>query len=233
MEHHSPRKYRGPETWAKAREAYLAGETGPMVAKRFDLGLGNLRKRASAEGWTRRRFAVTTDAAGKRTMKAVPRPAPEGLVPASAPAPAAGPLEPVSPEDAVAAAASLAASLIAAGRSAEALTTLKAAEALARLTGAREPAGQPWKTVWTPPENMKSEAVMNKLATEISERGWEHLERRVQEVLGRRPRTCRPPCPATPSAGAPGTWAPPSRPRTSNTAAPTAGTATTGPTRAC
>src|SRR5690606_16272124 len=61
MEHHRLRKYRGPETWARAREAYVAGESAPSVARRFDVGLSNLRRRAMAEGWTRSRIAEQLD----------------------------------------------------------------------------------------------------------------------------------------------------------------------------
>lgn len=61
MDHHRLRKYRGPETWAQVREAYVAGESAPSVARRFDVGLSNLRRRAMAEGWTRSRIAEQLD----------------------------------------------------------------------------------------------------------------------------------------------------------------------------
>jgi hypothetical protein len=51
------RKYRGPETWARVRERYLAGEPAPALAIEFDVGLGNLRRRAAEEGWTRQHHA--------------------------------------------------------------------------------------------------------------------------------------------------------------------------------
>tara|TARA_R110000787_G_scaffold123227_1_gene234178 strand:+ start:951 stop:1184 length:234 start_codon:yes stop_codon:yes gene_type:complete len=57
MDHHRLRKYRGPETWARVKAAYVAGEPAPSVARRFDVGLSNLRRRAMAEGWTRNRIA--------------------------------------------------------------------------------------------------------------------------------------------------------------------------------
>lgn len=57
MEHHRLRKYRGPETWARVRAAYIAGEPAPSVARRFDVGLSNPRRRARLEGWTRNRVA--------------------------------------------------------------------------------------------------------------------------------------------------------------------------------
>jgi hypothetical protein len=46
-------RIRSDETWAKARDAYLAGETAEEVAFRFDLTLGSLRHRARQEGWRR------------------------------------------------------------------------------------------------------------------------------------------------------------------------------------
>ncbi|MCS6622846.1 hypothetical protein N0B44_07990 [Roseibacterium beibuensis] len=61
MEHYRLRKYRGPETWAQVRKAYVAGESAPSVARRFDVGLSNLRRRAMAEGWTRSRIAEQLD----------------------------------------------------------------------------------------------------------------------------------------------------------------------------
>lgn len=61
MEHFRLRKYRGPKVWARVREAYESGETGPSCAKRFDVGLANLRKKAMREGWTRRHQAERAD----------------------------------------------------------------------------------------------------------------------------------------------------------------------------
>lgn len=46
-------RIRSDETWARARDAYLAGETAEEVAFRFDLTLGSLRHRARQEGWRR------------------------------------------------------------------------------------------------------------------------------------------------------------------------------------
>ena len=47
-------KQRSPAVWARVRQAYLAGEPGASVARRFDVGVGNLRFRANAKGWTRK-----------------------------------------------------------------------------------------------------------------------------------------------------------------------------------
>ncbi|KPF73764.1 hypothetical protein IP78_14630 [Brevundimonas sp. AAP58] len=46
-------RIRSDETWARARDAYLAGETAEEVAFRFDLSMGTLRERARKEGWRR------------------------------------------------------------------------------------------------------------------------------------------------------------------------------------
>jgi hypothetical protein len=46
-------RIRSDETWARARDAYLAGETAEEVAFRFDLTLGSLRHRARIENWRR------------------------------------------------------------------------------------------------------------------------------------------------------------------------------------
>lgn len=53
-------KQRSPAVWARVREAYLAGEPAASVARRFDVGLGNLRYRANAEGWTRKKRRSTS-----------------------------------------------------------------------------------------------------------------------------------------------------------------------------
>ena len=61
MEHHRLRKYRGPETWARVRQAYIAGESAPSLVRRFDVGYANLRRRARLEGWTRKIIAAQID----------------------------------------------------------------------------------------------------------------------------------------------------------------------------
>jgi hypothetical protein len=61
MEHHRLRKYRGPKTWARVRAAYVAGEPAPSVARRFNVGLASLRRRALKEGWTRSRCGGGAD----------------------------------------------------------------------------------------------------------------------------------------------------------------------------
>lgn len=61
MEHYRLCKHRGPEVWARVRLAYEAGESGPSVARRLDVGLANLRKKARKEGWSRRDQARRLD----------------------------------------------------------------------------------------------------------------------------------------------------------------------------
>jgi hypothetical protein len=131
MEHHALRKYRGPEIWARVRTAYLAGESAPSVARRFDVGLGNLRKRASAEGWTRSHAARHGDLKPDR--------APTGPAASAPEAPAAEtPEYPVMTHEALKRAAERAAWLIAEGRGAEAMVLVRAAEALSNLVDAKD-----------------------------------------------------------------------------------------------
>ncbi len=47
-------RIRSPETWAQAREDYLAGLDAEAVCSRHDLGLSAFRRRARREGWRRR-----------------------------------------------------------------------------------------------------------------------------------------------------------------------------------
>lgn len=129
MEHYRLRKYRGPETWAQVRKAYVAGESAPSVARRFDVGLANLRRRAMAEGWTRKRIAERLDLRALRGGADDPPPALMALAELEA--------MPEPPRiDAYAAlskAVRRAAWLVSQGQAAEATALLRAAEALDRL----------------------------------------------------------------------------------------------------
>lgn len=129
MDHYRLRKYRGPETWAQVRKAYVAGESAPSVARRFDVGLSNLRRRAMAEGWTRARIAERLDLRPLRGGAGDPPPALLALAELEAlpetPRIAAG--------AAIAKAVQRAAWLISQGHSAEAGALLRAAEALDRM----------------------------------------------------------------------------------------------------
>ncbi|QTC90163.1 hypothetical protein [Brevundimonas goettingensis] len=148
-------KQRSPKVWAAAKAAYLAGETAASVARRFDVGYGNLRYRAHAEGWTRKAaMAATAEADAEEAMRVEGRVG-ERADPAPPPAPvAAAPLpadpfadfdlrcpvpEKATPGEALEAAVRRAGRRLAQGQAREALDLLKAAEALASLTGSRLP----------------------------------------------------------------------------------------------
>ena len=134
MEHYRLRKYRGPETWAQVRKAYVAGESAPSVARRFDVGLSNLRRRAMDEGWTRKRIAEHLDLRPLRGGADDPSPALKALADMDA-----LPETPwVDPREALSKAVRRAAWLVSQGQSAEAAALLRAAEALERLAWAAE-----------------------------------------------------------------------------------------------
>ena len=118
-------KQRSQAVWAKVREAYLAGEPAASVARRVDVGVGNLRFRANAEGWTRKAVmaAAETEEAAEELRLA-------GRAAAVLPAVEA-PID-IDPDEASAAGIRHAAALIAAGRGAEALSLLKAVQGLAQ-----------------------------------------------------------------------------------------------------
>lgn len=128
MEHHRLRKYRGAETWVRVRAAYVAGESAPSVARRFDVGLSNLRRRAMAEGWTRNRIAERLDLKPLRGGADDPSPA------LAAPSLTSDMAEPpyVDPEVAVERALRRAAWLLSQGQAAEAAALMRAAETLER-----------------------------------------------------------------------------------------------------
>lgn len=126
MEHHRLRKYRGPETWARVRQAYLAGESAPSVARRFDVGLANLRRRAMAEGWTRKTYAQQIDLKAVRGGADEPGTALAALV-------EWGETPPISAQEALAEAVRRAAWLLSQGQTAEANALLQTAAALDKL----------------------------------------------------------------------------------------------------
>lgn len=135
MEHHRLRKYRGPETWERVRQAYVAGESAPSCARRFDVGYANLRRRARIEGWTRKAIAEKLD------LKPIRGGAddPHGGLRALTDMAALSSLEalaeppPINPRDAIAKAVRRAAWLVSEGRAAEAAPLLRTAEQLDRL----------------------------------------------------------------------------------------------------
>ena len=126
MEHHRLRKYRGPETWARVRQAYIAGESAPSLVRRFDVGYANLRRRARIEGWTRKVIAEKLD------LKPIRGGAdePDGPWRSSDPDEAAPPMD---PHEALSEAVRRAAGLLSRGRTEEATVLLRAATALEKL----------------------------------------------------------------------------------------------------
>lgn len=126
MEHHRLRKYRGPETWAQVRQAYIAGKSAPSLVRRFDVGYANLRRRARIEGWTRKVIAEKLDLRPIRGGADAPGGDLEGLAEWSdAP--------PMNPHEALREAVRRAAGLLSQGKTAEATTLLRAASALEKL----------------------------------------------------------------------------------------------------
>lgn len=126
MEHHRLRKYRGPETWARVKQAYLAGESAPSVARRFDVGLPNLRRRAMLEGWTRKTYAHQIDLKPIRGGADEPGSALAALV-------ERGETPPIDTNKALSDAIRRAAWLLSQGQTAEAHALLKTAAALEKL----------------------------------------------------------------------------------------------------
>ena len=126
MEHHRLRKYRGPETWARVRQAYVAGESAPSLVRRFDVGYANLRRRARIEGWTRKAIAAQIDL---KPLRGGAAEADGGLAPLveTDEAPSMDPHEVLS--DVV----RRAAGLLSQGRTDEATVLLRAATALEKL----------------------------------------------------------------------------------------------------
>lgn len=57
-------KVRSPEVWALIRDAYLAGDSAVTLAKRFDVTIANIQRKAGREGWTKRGYAAARAAEG-------------------------------------------------------------------------------------------------------------------------------------------------------------------------
>ncbi len=154
MEHYRLRKYRGPEVWARVRECYIAGESGPVLAKRFDVGLPNLRKKARLEGWTRSHVAERLD-------RELP-PADAGFA-SAATAPSQLEPAPMQPKAAVAEATARASRLLAQGRAGEAQALIRSAEALSKLAGVDPAAPEP--------------------KAEISGEAWDDMAARCDDII--------------------------------------------------
>lgn len=166
MDHFRLRKYRGPEVWARVRQAYEAGESGPSVALRFDIGLANLRKKCRLEGWSRRHQAERSD-------RDLPPPA-AGPVSGADPGADMGAVDPLPAPVIRRRALDRAAALLADGRAAEALVQLKAAEALTRLDAAE---------AWATPEPTEEdfEAVRCKVGVVVEARAVELAHQMLAE----------------------------------------------------
>lgn len=153
----APQKFVSPETWALARRDYLAGETAAVVARRYGIGIDNVRKRQINEGWTRkaqreakgpgpwpeeagtleqaRAELERATAGGASGDTAPPGRARARLAEACARRPRLDLGLPYHPGRALCQAVDDASRLVGAGRHEEAQDILKAAERLARLTG--------------------------------------------------------------------------------------------------
>ena len=60
----NPYKYRSAETWDLIRSAYMRGESGPSLARRYDVTTWNIYKKAMEEGWSRRAMAAAPPPGG-------------------------------------------------------------------------------------------------------------------------------------------------------------------------
>lgn len=100
------------ETWAVVRDAYLGGETAESIARRLNMSVNTIRKRASRCAWTHAAHA-----------RAIQRACDDG------------PAAPIDLARARDAAVAHAAALLAEGRALEASAILRAAEALGRAGG--------------------------------------------------------------------------------------------------
>jgi hypothetical protein len=142
----NPYKFRGPETWALAKEAYLAGETCASIARRLDVGESAMKRRMKNEGWTRRDHAAALDALQVRRQRARTPAALQGAEAfgAEAAATQAARPEPAEPPPDLSAAqlaqqaVRRAAQALTDGRTADARALSAMAESLSR-TAAREP----------------------------------------------------------------------------------------------
>ena len=131
-------KQRSPAVWARVKAAYLAGEPAASVARRFDVGLGNLRFKANAEGWTRKAVMAAAEQEADAEDRRLAGEADVGA-PLPLPPPPEAPVPPEDLHEALEAATRRAASLLARGRATEASALLKAAEALDRRIGTPHP----------------------------------------------------------------------------------------------
>jgi hypothetical protein len=132
-------KQRSRKVWDAAKAAYLAGEPAASVARRFDVGYGNLRYRAHAEGWTRKAHAAAEAGrdAGEERLAAGEGPGPAVARPAGE---LRTPIDALTPRQQMVRGLKTAARRLAEGRPAEAEALIRAVRALSDLTRAPPPA---------------------------------------------------------------------------------------------
>ena len=106
-------KVRSPEVWALIRDQYLAGDSAVVLARRFDVTIANIQRKAGREGWTKRAYATA------RAAQDTEPPVEAGVAPPSR-AQAGG--------DAFVVAMIEAEAALRAGRGAEAMKLMQAAE---------------------------------------------------------------------------------------------------------
>lgn len=176
MEHYRLRKYRSAETWARVREAYVAGESGPSVARRFDVGLANLRKKAAREGWHRRATAMLLE----RELPARREGLPPGLADGGGVEAGVEDEAPdLDPDTAIDQLMRRAIAAAGQGRAAEAQGLIRAAEGLKRLT---QPAHAPGERPLTPEECDARAAAEEVEAAAVRERVVERLSRLAEHM---------------------------------------------------
>lgn len=119
-----PYRFHGPDVWALARAAYLAGDSAPAVSERLGMSEAAIRKRIWLEGWTKRSAVAAQDAAilADATAETEAQAAREAEAP-------------MAPRDAARAALTEAVKLMRAGRMAEALSAARVAEVVGRAAG--------------------------------------------------------------------------------------------------
>lgn len=175
-------KQRPQKVWDAARAAYLAGEPGASVARRFDVGYGNLRHRAIQEGWTRkaamaaeaeREAELDALAAGEGPVESRPDAAAQDAGPAQDPAQARAAmnadrtarLDALSARGQMVEALRLAARRLAEGRTAEAEGVIRAAKAFTEATGSAMPTMDELAA--------DTPAMINALARAVEFRAWQ------------------------------------------------------------
>jgi len=123
-----PYCYHGPEVWALARAAYLAGESAASLSERLGLGVPAIRQRITREGWTKRSLTAARDAVilAEAATEAEARAAREAALEGE---------PPMEPREAARAALDEAVRLMRVGRTSEALATARVAEVVGRAAG--------------------------------------------------------------------------------------------------